>query len=158
MIFLTVGTQLPFDRLVQAIDLLAAETGAEVFGQIGPSGYKPANFPYVEYIESDEFERKVRQSQFIVSHAGMGSILTAMEYEKVAVLMPREAKLGEHRNDHQKATAARFAGNPYVRVATSIDELRPFFHNWPKISNTTQGATRNLEFASALREFIFSPR
>ena len=45
----------------------------------------------------------------IVAHAGMGTILTALEIGKPLLVMPRRAALGEHRNDHQLATARRFA-------------------------------------------------
>ncbi len=37
MIFVTVGEQLPFDRLVRAVDEWAAASGKEVFAQIGNS-------------------------------------------------------------------------------------------------------------------------
>ena len=45
----------------------------------------------------------------IIAHAGMGTILTALEMGKPLLVMPRRAELGEHRNDHQLATAMRFA-------------------------------------------------
>ena len=46
MIFLAVGTQFPFDRLVKALDD-CLDTGIideEIFGQIGETSYKPRNF------------------------------------------------------------------------------------------------------------------
>ena len=43
----------------------------------------------------------------IVAHAGMGTILTALETGKRLLVMPRRAALGEHRNDHQLATVSR---------------------------------------------------
>jgi UDP-N-acetylglucosamine transferase subunit ALG13 len=49
MIFLTVGTQFPFDRLVRAVDE-AFDNGAideEVFAQIGETSYRPRNFEQV---------------------------------------------------------------------------------------------------------------
>jgi UDP-N-acetylglucosamine transferase subunit ALG13 len=36
----------------------------------------------------------------------MGTILTALELGKPLILMPRRSDLGEHRNDHQRDTAA----------------------------------------------------
>ena len=47
----------------------------------------------------------------------MGSILSAGERGKPIVLLPRAGRLGEHRNDHQRDTAARFAGRPGIFVA-----------------------------------------
>jgi len=53
MIFLTVGTQFPFDRLVRAVDSiidkgLISET---LFAQIGESSYKPRNFESAACLE-----------------------------------------------------------------------------------------------------------
>ncbi len=59
MIFLTVGTQLPFDRLVAAVDAWAArQPGQEVFGQIsdpGPAGYRPKHFAWVADLDPAAF-------------------------------------------------------------------------------------------------------
>ena len=38
----------------------------------------------------------------------MGSIITAIDNNKPIVIMPRLHKYGEHRNDHQLATAHKF--------------------------------------------------
>ena len=56
------------------------------------------------------------KAKVIVSHAGMGSILTAIEAGKPVILMPRRADLGEHRNDHQRDTAAEMATLSNVTV------------------------------------------
>jgi UDP-N-acetylglucosamine transferase subunit ALG13 len=59
----------------------------------------------------------------IVAHAGIGTILTALELGKPVLVMPRRAKFGEHRNDHQLATARRFAELGRVSVAFDETEL-----------------------------------
>jgi UDP-N-acetylglucosamine transferase subunit ALG13 len=51
----------------------------------------------------------------------MGSIISALRHGKPIVVMPRRAVLGEHRNEHQNATAARFADRPGIFV--SSDEI-----------------------------------
>lgn len=56
-------------------------------------------------------------AQVIVSHAGMGSLLTALRHRRPILIMPRKASLGEHRNDHQMATARWMEGRPGVTVA-----------------------------------------
>ena len=125
MIFVTVGTQLPFDRLVEAVDQWAGEHGdVAVFAQIGPSEFRPANMPFVRSISPVEFREKARACRVLVAHAGMGSILSALEFGKPIVLMPRSADLGEHRNDHQRATAARLRKTAGIFVALDAAELR----------------------------------
>ncbi|MBT8154563.1 hypothetical protein KMP13_11760 [Epibacterium ulvae] len=114
MIFLTVGTQLPFDRLAQAMDDWCAQnarTDIRVFGQLGHlngDSYRPRHFEWAEKISPDTFNTRVKEARVVVGHAGMGSIITAMSFRKPTVIMPRRAHLGEHRNDHQYATMARF--------------------------------------------------
>lgn len=118
MIFVTVGTQLPFNRLVSAVDIWAADNPSErVFAQIGPDAEPPRFIEYADFISPLEAETLMQQSGLIVAHAGMGSILTALKYQRPILIMPRKAALGEHRNEHQLATARWVEGRPGVHVA-----------------------------------------
>ena len=123
MIFVTVGTQLPFDRMVSAVDAWAGKSGADVFAQIGPGSYVPKHMRWTRSVPADECNGLLRQARAVVAHAGMGSILTALELGKPIVVMPRRAGLGEHRNDHQLATATHFREQGRVRVAFDEAEL-----------------------------------
>lgn len=128
MIFVAVGTQLPFDRLIRAVDAWCKQTGrgGEVFGQIGHIGaknYTPAHFQWAEMIEADAFRNKIMAADLVVGHAGMGSIITAMSFAKPIVVLPRRAHLGEHRSDHQFATVKRLGTRPGIYPATSEADL-----------------------------------
>lgn len=124
MIFLTVGTQLPFDRLVRAVDDWAGRSGAAVFAQIAdPDPYRPRHLDWVAHLDPAAFGDAVARAEAIVSHAGMGTIITAMTHAKPVLILPRRAELGEHRNDHQIATAHRFADRPNVSVVWDQDAL-----------------------------------
>lgn len=127
MIFLTVGTQQPFDRLVAAVDdWAAAHPEVEVFGQVaepGPSGHRPANFGWVSRLEPEQFRARFAAAEAIVSHAGMGTIITALSLGKPVVLLPRRARLREQRNDHQLATVERWRSRPGIHVAMEADEV-----------------------------------
>ena len=124
MIFLTVGTQLPFDRLVGAVDRWAAtRPGADVVAQVGPTALRPAAVAWERFLPPAECRERMRAADAIVAHAGMGTILSALELGTPIVVMPRAAALGEHRNDHQLATARRFAELGSVAVAFDEAEL-----------------------------------
>jgi len=127
VIFLTLGTHQPFDRLVRAVDRWCRLTGCtDVFGQItdpGPGGYRPAHFAFTGYLPAALYAQRVAACDFMVAHAGMGSIITALSELKPIVVMPRRAALGEQRNDHQLATAERFRRRPGVAVAEDEDAL-----------------------------------
>lgn len=146
MIFLTVGTQLPFDRLVRGIDEWAEKSSpVDIFGQIGPGSYKPKNFSFKDFISPVEFNDKILKADLIVAHAGMGSILTALQYCKPIIIFPRRASLGEHRNEHQLATAKRFLNRPGLSVAFDISELHRLLGDYRSI---TAGSGIN-EYASS---------
>lgn len=123
MIFVTVGTQLPFDRLVSVVDEWAGAHGISGFAQIGPGKYLPRHMAFDRFIGPDSFEERVRSARCIISHAGMGSIISALSHAKPAIMMARRFELGEHRNDHQRATAAKFSGRPHLRFIDDVAEL-----------------------------------
>ena len=128
MIFLTVGTQEPFDRLVRAVDAWAALHDEPLFGQLGalgPESHRPAHFPWAEFMAGDDYAERLASCRLLVAHAGMGSIISALGAGKPILILPRRASLGEHRNEHQLATAAKFAGRPGVHVAMTEDEVGP---------------------------------
>lgn len=130
MIFLTVGTQLSFDRLSRAIDEWAGENPSiEIFGQIGPADYNPRNFETKQFISPSDFDELFKNAELVVAHAGMGSILTALKFRKPIIIFPRRASLGEHRNEHQLATARRFMERPGVSVAINIPDLYRLLSN-----------------------------
>ncbi|WP_379923405.1 glycosyltransferase [Erythrobacter sp. R86502] len=117
MIVVTVGMQLGFDRLIAAMDDLAPRLGMPVIAQTGKGDYRPRNMEARVKIAPAEFETLVEQARLIVSHAGIGTVLTAARCAKPIVLFPRRADLGEHRNDHQLATVRKLAGRPGILVA-----------------------------------------
>lgn len=128
MIFVAVGTQLPFDRLIRAVDDWCAERGrgAEVFGQIGHLGsdnYTPAHFEWAGMIGADAFRERIMGADLVIGHAGMGSIITALSFAKPIIVLARRAHLGEHRNDHQFATVKRLGTRPGIFPAMTEAEL-----------------------------------
>lgn len=131
MILVTVGTQIPFERLVGLVDDWVNESGTkrEVIAQIGSSDYSSNNMTVFQSVEPEQFEKYINDCDFIISHAGMGSILTALRVKKPIVIFPRKAALGEHRNDHQLATARSFSNVDGVYVAHNKEELFDLLSN-----------------------------
>lgn len=124
MIFVTVGTQLPFERLVKAVDTWADNNpGEQVFGQIGMSAYTPRAMQWQKQLDADVFREKMEQASIIISHAGVGNVLMALEMQKPIILLPRLAAKGEHRNDHQLATVKWLQGKPGIMIIEDVAEL-----------------------------------
>lgn len=125
MIFLTIGTQEPFDRLVRTVDELVSEGifAEEVVGQTG-DGYCPRHFSSYSIMDKTVFDRYMAESKFVISHAGMGSIITAYTLQKPMIVMPRLRKFREHVNDHQLHTARKFEELGVVMTARDKTELK----------------------------------
>lgn len=123
MIFLTVGTQLPFDRFVQAVDAIAERLRLQIFGQVGHGHYIPRHMSHASVLSPPDFERKVAECDILLAHAGVGGVLTAQRHRKPVILFPRLAALNEHRNDHQLETCDRMEGMPGVYVTRTVSEL-----------------------------------
>jgi len=124
MIFVTTGTQIPFDRFIKVVDEIAGTMNETFVVQALKGSYMPKNFKTVAFIAPDEFDKIVQEARLIVSHAGTGSILSAIDYEKPIIIFPRLASLGEHRNDHQMATAMAINEKGYAYVAYDKKQLK----------------------------------
>lgn len=157
MIFITVGTDLPFDRMMKVIDQWAGETGREdVFAQIGEGGWQPKHIPFVEFLEPAEFKQRFAESTLIIGHAGMGTILSALLHGKPILVMPKKASLGEHRNEHQTATAKRMMALGNVNVAFDEAELRAKLDRVDELQGREPiGAHASGGLVDGIREFIF---
>jgi UDP-N-acetylglucosamine transferase subunit ALG13 len=123
VILLTVGTQLPFDRLVTIVDALAPELPEPVLAQIGRANYRPQNMEWRSYVDPVEFEQCIERCSLLISHAGIGTLVMAQKHRKPMILFPRRAVLKEHRNDHQLATVRALNGRPGVRIAYDEEDL-----------------------------------
>lgn len=124
MIFLTVGTQLPFERLVETVDQWASfNQGVRVVAQIGQTAYQPRNLEVVSTLTPSEYDSLLVGSSLIVGHVGMGTIISCLTKGKPMLLLPRLKRYGEHRNDHQVDTAKKLTHLPSLRVAWTESEL-----------------------------------
>jgi UDP-N-acetylglucosamine transferase subunit ALG13 len=124
MIFVTVGSQLPFDRLTAAVDDWAADRpDAELFGQVGATLSPPTNFASVSTMSPEEYQQRFAEAELIVAHVGMGTIITALELGKPLLMLPRLASLKESRNDNQVGTAWHFRSFAQFEMVESESEI-----------------------------------
>jgi len=157
MIFVTVGTDLPFDRMLKVIDAWAGERGrADVFAQIGEGGWKPSHIEHSEFLQPPDFKKRFNEASLIISHAGMGTILSALFYGKPILVMPKRASLGEHRNEHQMATAKRMSESGLVSMAADEAELRFMLDRLDELPVGRRiGPHAGPDLTGRLRDFIF---
>lgn len=124
MIFATVGTQLPFDRLLIGLDGWAAmNPGIPIIAQKGATKQRFRYIETVSHLSQAAFRDHFSAARLVVGHAGMGTILSAAELGKPLILMPRRAKFGEHRNDHQQDTLREMARLSNIAVVEDGEAL-----------------------------------
>ncbi len=159
MILVTVGTDGPFDRLINAMDQWTAEQGrTDVVAQIGRTTLRPQHMRWYEFLEPPQFREYFSSADLIVAHAGMGTILSALRYEKPLLVMPRRASLGEQRNEHQLATANRLLQLGKINVAFDENQLRARLADPSAMHALSKtGAYAEPRLIAALRNFIHSP-
>jgi UDP-N-acetylglucosamine transferase subunit ALG13 len=124
MIFVTVGSsKIPFDRLLRAVD--AAEFDEPLVVQHGASAVRPYGAECVDYLDHGRFVELVRDARVVVTHAGVGSIMTALGEGKRPVAVPRRASLDEAVDDHQVAFARRAGELGLVTLVEDVARLAP---------------------------------
>lgn len=154
MIFVTIGTQAPFDRFIKIIDEVAPQINEEIIAQVYKCGFRPKNIKTVDFLAPDEFNNLFDKADLIISHAGMGTILSALQKHKPIIIFPRIAALGEHRNEHQLATAEKFKELGSVYVAMNEQELKELMLRKDLVPLHEIGAEASESLILSLEEFI----
>jgi len=123
---ITVGTVLPFDRLVEGVAALSPSRGkpACLIAQVGAGGAKPIGMKARENIPFGEMQQLLERANVVFSHAGNGSLMTALQAGCRIVAMPRKASLGEHWDDHQLEILRAFEARGVIEVAETAEDLQ----------------------------------
>jgi UDP-N-acetylglucosamine transferase subunit ALG13 len=158
-LLLTVGAQMPFDRLVLAMDAwAAANPSAHVTAQVGDSEVRATHLHAQRFLEPAHFDRACDDADAIVGHAGIGTLFAALERGKPVLVLPRRADLRETRNDHQLATARRFGERPGVVVVWEERELPEGLERLAALVSAAPGvaepARREGPLFDVIRDFV----
>jgi UDP-N-acetylglucosamine transferase subunit ALG13 len=156
LIFVTVGEQMPFDRLVRAVDAWAGRAGrGDVFAQVGSGAYRPQFIEAVPSLEPSAYRAKLEAASVVIAHAGMGTIISAAQRGVPLIVMPRRSHLQETRNDHQRATAEHFGQRGLAHVAQDERELAALLDRLDQLPALgTIGETASSELLQAIRDFL----
>lgn len=119
MIFITLGTQdKEFNRLVNEVDCLITKgiIKEEVIMQTGITKYKGKNknVKTIDFTNIDEFNKYIKDANYIITHGGVGTILDSLKLGKKVIAVPRLSKYAEHENDHQLQIVEKFDKEGYI--------------------------------------------
>ena len=126
MILVTLGTQdKSFIRLLETIDDLIEKgvINEKVVVQAGFTKYNTKNMEIFNLIPKDEFDDLIKNCRYVISHGGVGTILTALNNGKKVIGVPRLKKYKEHVNDHQVQLIEHFSKAGYIIGIEKLDNL-----------------------------------
>lgn len=128
MILVSVGaSEYSLDRLLKYLDELCEEkilNGDNIIAQIGSATYIPRKYKYFSLIGREEYEKYVNEAEFIITHAGTGSVVPPLKMGKKIIIFPRLEKFNEHLDDHQLELSECFTTNGYTLSAMNKEELK----------------------------------
>lgn len=92
------------------------------------AGHNPwqSHSPYlqiVDFIKPQQMVQWVEEADLIITHAGAGSMLQAIQANKCVIAVPRLSKYQEHVNDHQLELANKFESLGYLKVLHDQEDL-----------------------------------
>lgn len=98
----SVGTQegYPFTRLFDTLAPLLADYD-RVLWQTGDTDVSHLGIHGVHSLAHADLKSAIVESDVFITHAGVGSALTALALGKHPIMVPRRSTLGEHVDDHQ---------------------------------------------------------
>lgn len=127
MILVLLGTQNnSFNRLLEEIDRLIERNVIkdEVIVQAGHTKYSSSNMTKIfSLISKDELEKLQTQADIIITHGGVGSIISSLKKGKKVIAVPRLSEYKEHVNDHQKDIVKLFTEKGYIIGIDSVENL-----------------------------------
>lgn len=126
MIFVVLGTQkFQCNRLLKIIDELVGNgtIKEEVFAQKGHSDYIPKNYNTIDFLQKEEFESKMKECSLLITHSGVGTILSGIYHHKPVIVFPRLKKYKEHVDDHQLDIAETFSKKRLVLMCGEEDDM-----------------------------------
>jgi len=158
MIFVAVGTQFPFNRLIQYMDDWADSSNnknqEQVIAQISNGDYLPKSISYERFMSGETYNKNIRDASVFVSHAGMGNIISARDQQTPIIVINRQLALGEHRNDHQ-ADGLKWMGKlDGVYTASTQDELHQHLNNIDNLKPAKHSHVGSQQLSNYIADYI----
>lgn len=156
MILVTLGTQdKPFKRLLDKVEeqIEKGNIKEEVIVQSGYTKYESKNMKIFDLIDRDEFNDLISKCNLLITHGGVGSILTGLKNNKKIIVCPRLEKYKEHLNDHQTQIVDRFEEAGYILSFNEDDDLELILKKVVDF-NPQKYESNTLNFVKIIEEFI----
>lgn len=127
MILITLGTQdKQFTRLLDMVqkEIDNGNIKDKVVVQAGHTKFKSKDMEIFDLIDRDKFSDLISKCDILITHGGVGSIITGLNNNKKVIVVPRLAKYDEHMNDHQIQITSNFSKKGYILPLYEDDSLK----------------------------------
>ncbi len=157
MIFITLGNQnFQFNRLLDKIEdlILIGVLKGKVVAQIGHTSFNSDLIQTIQFLTKEEFQRYIDESDFVISHAGTGSIISCIKRNKKVVVVPRLQKYQEHIDNHQLEILSAFENK---KLIIAVDKELSDFQDKilsVKTIDVNKFVSNNISFNKNLIEII----
>ena len=92
----------------------------KVVVQAGFTKYESKDMEIFDLIDRENFDKLINECDILITHGGVGSILTGLRNDKKVIVCPRLSKYNEHVNDHQIEIVEKFS---------ELGLILPFYEN-----------------------------
>ena len=126
MILVLLGTQNnSFHRLLEEVqkNIDNGNIKEEVVAQKGYTKFESKDMTLYNKIPTDEVKKLIDKADLVITHGGVGSIITSITKEKKVIAVPRLKKYNEHVNDHQLDIIDSFNEMGYIIGIHDVSEL-----------------------------------
>lgn len=126
MILITLGTQdKQFTRLLDVVqnEISKGNIKDKVVVQAGHTKYESKDMKIFDLIDREKFSKLISECDILITHGGVGSIITGLQNNKKVIVVPRLAKYDEHMNDHQLQITENFSKAGYILPLYENDDL-----------------------------------
>ncbi len=129
MILVVLGTNdKPFTRLLKAVEdaVRSGDITDEVLVQAGFTHYESDCMKIIDYIDQETFAEALANADLLITHGGVGTIMTGLQQGKTILAAARLNAYGEHVNDHQTQLLEAFEEKGYLIYMRDLSDIRPY--------------------------------
>lgn len=114
-----------FHRLLEKIEELIKNGVIKdnVIVQAGYTKFKSDDMQIFDLIPREKLEKYQNQADLIITHGGVGSIITSLKLGKKVIAIPRLHEYGEHVNNHQIEIVELFDNKGYIIGCMDLEKL-----------------------------------
>ena len=137
MIFVSLGTQdKPFNRIIDYVislkENLKELQSEKIIIQLGQTKLLKSDNERIKNLENiiiydmlkpEKMKNIIKDSDIIITHAGVGTIMECLEMDKEIIVVPRKVENLEHVNNHQEEIAFEMEKKGFLTKVDTYEEL-----------------------------------